>query len=69
MIRETLNNELSNNEDQSRVHKDHALENLAVMCRIAVNLLREEKSAKGGFQAKRLLCAWDENYFFKVLSV
>lgn len=57
------------NEDQSRVHKDHAPENLAVMRRIAVNLLRKEKSAKGGFQAKRLQCAWDENYFFKVLSV
>jgi predicted transposase YbfD/YdcC len=57
------------NEDQSRVHKDHAPENLAVMRRIAVNLLRKEKTAKCGFQAKRLQCAWDENYFFKVLSV
>lgn len=57
------------NEDQSRVHKDHAPENLAVMRRIAINLLRKEKSFKGGFQAKRLQCAWDENYFFKVLSV
>lgn len=57
------------NEDQSRVRKDHAPENLAVMRRIALNLLRKEKTAKGGIQAKRLQCAWDENYFFKVLSV
>lgn len=57
------------NEDQSRVRKDHAPENLAVMRRIALNLLRKEKSAKGGIQAKRLQCAWDENYFFKVLSL
>jgi predicted transposase YbfD/YdcC len=57
------------NEDQSRVRKDHAPENLAVMRRIALNMLRKEKTAKGGIQAKRLQCAWDENYFFKVLSV
>lgn len=57
------------NEDQSRVRKDHAPENLAVMRRIAINLLRKEKTAKGGIQAKRLQCAWNENYFFKVLSV
>jgi predicted transposase YbfD/YdcC len=57
------------NEDQSRVRKDHAPENFAVMRRIALNLLRKEKTAKGGIQAKRLQCAWDENYFFKVISV
>lgn len=56
-------------EDQCRVRKDHAPENLAVMRRIALDLLRKEKTAKGGIQAKRLQCAWDENYFFKVLSV
>jgi len=56
-------------EDQSRVRKDHAPENLAVMRRIALNLLRKEKTAKSGIQAKRLQCAWDENYFFKVLSI
>jgi len=56
-------------EDRSRVRKDHAPENLAVIRRIALNLLRKEKSAKGGLQAKRLQCGWDENYFFKVLSI
>lgn len=57
------------NEDHSRVRKDHAPENLAVIRRIALNLLRKEKTAKGGIQARRLQCAWDENYFFKVLSI
>lgn len=57
------------NEDQSRVRKDHAPENLAIIRKIALNLLRNEKTAKVGLHAKRLKCAWDESYFLKVLSI
>lgn len=56
------------NEDQSRVRKEHAPENLAIIRRIALNLLRKEKTAKGGIQAKRLQCAWDASYLLKVLT-
>ncbi|MBE0695802.1 MAG: ISAs1 family transposase [Anaerolineaceae bacterium] len=57
------------NEDQCQVRKDHAPENLAIIRRIALNLLRNEKTAKGGIQAKRLQCGWDENYLLKVLPL
>jgi predicted transposase YbfD/YdcC len=57
------------NEDQSRVRKDHAPENLAILRRIALDMLRKEKSAKGGVLNKRLQCAWNHDYFLKVLSL
>ncbi len=56
------------NEDQSRLHKDHGAENLAVIRHMALNLLRNEKTAKVGIKAKRLKAGWDDAYLFKVLS-
>jgi len=56
-------------EDHSRIRKDNAPQNIAVIRQMALNLLKNEKTAKGGIQAKRLQAAWDENYLLKVLSV
>jgi hypothetical protein len=35
---------------------------------MAVNLLKQETSAKGGIKAKRLQAGWNEDYLLKVLS-
>lgn len=55
-------------EDESRVRKDHAPENLAVLRHMALNLLKQEHTAPVGIKAKRLKAAWDRDYLLQVLS-
>ncbi len=55
-------------EDESRVRKDHGAENLAVLRQMALNLLKREKTAKGGIHAKRLQAGWNNDYLLMVLT-
>jgi predicted transposase YbfD/YdcC len=55
------------NEDQSRVRKDHGDQNLAIMRRLALGLLRRDKSVKAGAKNKRLKAGRNPDYLFKVL--
>ena len=55
-------------EDRSRVRKDHAPQNLAVIRHIALNLLKQETTSKGGVKARRKLAGWDEDYLITVLA-
>ena len=55
-------------EDESRVRVGHGPENLALLRHIARNLLRQERTAKCGVKARRLMCGWDESYLLKGLA-
>ena len=54
-------------EDRSRARKDHSAQNLAILRRLALNLLRQDKSAKSGLKARRLRAGWNNDYLLRIL--
>jgi hypothetical protein len=54
-------------EDECRVRKGHGPQNLALLRHIALNLIREEKTAKVGVKNKRLKAGRDNRYLANVL--
>jgi len=55
-------------EDECRIRKGFAAENLAIVRHMALNLLKKEKTNRNGLKAKRLLSGWDNDYLLKVLK-
>jgi predicted transposase YbfD/YdcC len=56
-------------EDHSRARIRNAAENLSRVRRIALTLLKQERTAKVGIKAKRLMAGWDEKYLLRVLRI
>lgn len=60
--------DISFNEDNVRLRSGFAAENISLMNKLALNLLKHEKSVKKGIHTKRLKAGWDDNYLIKVLN-
>jgi predicted transposase YbfD/YdcC len=56
-------------EDQSRARAGYAAENLATLRRLALNLLKREKTKKRGIRGKQLNAGWDHAYLLRLLGV
>lgn len=56
-------------EDNSRARSGYAAENLATLRRLALNLLKQEKTKKRGIHGKQLNASWDHAYLLRLLGV
>jgi predicted transposase YbfD/YdcC len=56
-------------EDQSRARAGYAAENLATLRRLALNLLKREKTKRRGIKGKQLNASWDHAYLLRLLGV
>ncbi len=54
-------------EDQSRLRREYAAENFAVLRHLALSLLRQEQSCRHGIKVKRLKAGWADTSLTKVL--
>lgn len=57
--------DVSFNEDQCRLRSGNTAANLSFLNKIALNLLKNENTAKIGIKSKRLKAGWDEKYIMK----
>ncbi|MEI7881791.1 MAG: ISAs1 family transposase [bacterium] len=61
--------DVSFGEDQSRVRTGFAAENLAILRRLALNMLKREKTKKRGVRGKQKNAGWDHAYLLRLLGV
>jgi hypothetical protein len=55
-------------EDHSQIRLGHAAENLALIRRIALNLLKQERTHKNGVACRRKTAGWNHRYLLQVLK-
>ncbi len=61
--------DLAFHEDRYQLRRGHGPANFSMLRHIAVNLLKQEETAKCGIKNKRLKAGWDNDYLLKILQV
>jgi predicted transposase YbfD/YdcC len=56
-------------EDLDRKRAGHAAQNFSILNRIALNLLKQDKTSKRGIKGKRLKAAWNHPYLLNLLGI
>ena len=55
------------NEDRMRQRDRNGIENLALLNRLAVSMLRQDKTVKAGVKCKRKTAGWNDDYLLHLL--
>lgn len=55
-------------EDQSRTRRGHAQENLGILRRFVLGVLKRDKTLKASLRGKRKMCGWNPRLIFQVLA-
>ena len=55
------------NEDASRIRRDNAPENLTILRKIVINLVKKQKNTKASIRGKLKRAAWDNSYLETIL--
>jgi len=56
-------------EDHDRNRSGHAQNNLSLVRKIALNLIKQEKTKKGSIKGRRKHAGWNDQYLLKILGV
>ena len=57
--------DVSFREDERRMRRGHSAGNFSRLCRTALNLIKNEKTTKGGVASRRKKCEWDNEYLVR----
>ena len=60
--------DVSFGEDRSMKHNVNAIENFSIINRVALTLVKQDKSKKRSVRGKRLDAAWDNDFLLKILK-
>ena len=56
-------------EDINRARIGHSAQNLAIIRKVVLNLLRKDTKSKGGVQARQKRAGWDHDYLLELLAL